>query len=73
MELAPIQQIAYDAVSEIQDMKRVGGKSPDFATIDEVVNYMREELLEALRVLYRQGKIEFHKTVNGVPMFGVKE
>lgn len=73
MELTPIQQIAYDAVAEIQDMKRVGGKSPDFATIDEIVNYMREELLEALRVLYRNKMVEFHKTVNGVPMFGVKE
>ena len=48
MEMTPIQQIAYGAVAEIQDMKRVGGKSPDFATIDEIVNYMREELLEAL-------------------------
>ena len=73
MELTPIQQIAYDAVTEIQDIKRAGGKAPDFATIDEIVNYMREELLESLRGLYRGGKVEFHKTVNGILMFGVKE
>lgn len=73
MELTPIQQIAYDAVAEIQDMKRDGGKAPDYATINEVVNYMREELLEALRGLYKQGVIEFHKNINGIPMFGIKE
>lgn len=73
MELTPIQKIALESVAEIQDMKRAGGLAPDYVTIEEISKYLREELLEALRTLYRQKMVEFHKTVNGVPMFGLKQ
>lgn len=79
--MAPTESLAYEAVEEIQGITRDSGRSPDFALINEVYNFLRPELpqgfesgvLDALRALYRRGLIEFHQTVNGIPMFGIKE
>jgi len=69
---SPLEIIARDLVAEIQDIKQASGKIPDLATLDEIINSLRPELLESLRALYRSGTIECHKTVNGTPMFGIK-
>lgn len=71
--MTPIQQVTIDALTEIQQFHKDVGKEPSFATMDEIINSLRAEILEALRGLYKQGKVEFHSTVNGIPMFGVKE
>lgn len=73
MELTPTEQMTLDAISEIQSFKREGGKSPDFATLIEIENSFRIEIKEAINSLYRKGRVEWHRNVNGVPMFGVKE
>lgn len=73
MELNPMEQMAIDAIEEIQSMKRDGDKAPDFATLIEIENSFRVELKEAINSLVRKGRLEWHKTVNGIPMFGVKE
>lgn len=79
MELTDNERNAYEAVAEIQDIKRAGGQMPDYAILHEVYNQLRPELpagfesaiLRALRTLYRRGLIEYHRTVNGTPMFGI--
>lgn len=81
MDLSEIESVVYDAVDEIQGMKRDSGQVPDFALIFEVCNFLRPELpqgfesdvMGALRSLYCRGMIEYHQNVNGVPMFGVKQ
>lgn len=69
---SPLINIAREAVAEIQGIKRDSGIVPDYVTINELMNYLREEILESLRELYRQGIVEHHKNVNGIPMFGIK-
>lgn len=71
--MTPIQQIAYDAIKEIQEIKRSAGTYPDRASIVEISNSIMIELKEAINQLARAGVLEWHKTVNGIPMFGVKE
>lgn len=81
MTLTDSENAAYGAVKEIQEMKHDSGLQPDYAMLYEVYNFLRPELpngfeqsiLESLRMLYRRGLIVFHKSVNGIPMFGVKE
>lgn len=81
MGLTETERITLDAVVEIQGIKRESGRSPDFAMLHEVYNFLRPELLQgfegavlgALRNLCRRGLIDFHQNVNGVPMFGVKQ
>ena len=80
-ELTTNEQHAYEAVAYIQGVKREYGREPHYAMLHEVYNQLRPELpsgfesaiLQALRTLYRRGLIEHHRTVNGMPMFGVKE
>lgn len=75
------ERLVYDAVKEIQGMKNDSNIQPDYAILFEIFNYLRHEtpdnfesnILQTLRTLYRKGFIEFHKNVNGVPMFGIKE
>ena len=71
--MTPSEQVTIEALSEVQQFRKDAGKEPAFATMDEILNSLRAEILESLSKLYREGKVEFHKTVNGVPMFGVKE
>lgn len=81
MNMTTDESLAFEAVKEIQGMKRDYKRFPDYATIHEVYNSLRHELpegfeesiLNALRSLYRRGLITHHSTVNGVPMFGIKE
>lgn len=73
MELTNIEQLLLDIIDEIQSMKRDGRKLPDFATMIEIENSFRVELKEALNSLCRKGRLEWHKNVNGIPMFGIKE
>lgn len=71
--MTPIQQIAYDAIKEIQEVKRSAGTYPDRASIVEISNSITIELKEAINQLARAGLLEWHKNVNDIPMFGVKE
>ena len=76
MMLSDDEQLTLDAVREIQSIKRENRKRPDFAWSFEIYNYLRYEIpeqraLQALRSLYRRGLLEFHKDVNGNPMFGI--
>lgn len=81
MVLSSDERLAFEAVEEIQSMKRDNRREPDYAMIFEVYNFLRPELpagfepsiLEALRNLYRKNLIVHHKNINGIPMFGVKE
>lgn len=73
MELTQVEQMTLDTISEIQSIKRDGGKASDFATLIEIENSFKIEIKEAINSLYRKGRVEWHKTVNGIPMFGVKE
>lgn len=72
INLTPMERIALDAVSEIQDIKRNEGGYPDYAALDEIINSLRAEMLEALRRLYRKGLVTHHLNVNGTSLFGVK-
>lgn len=67
------KQSVLDTIAEIQDMKRAAGKNPDMATMDEVMNGVRVEVLESLRSLCREHRLEYRKTVNGIVMFGIKK
>lgn len=79
-ELTATERLVYDAVDEIQSIKRDNGRSPDFAMLHEVYNFLRPEMgggfegeaLGALRTLHRRGLIEYRVTVNKIPMFGIK-
>lgn len=72
-DMTPLQRIAYDAIKEIQEVKRSTGTDPDRVSIVEIKNSIMIELKEAINQLAREGVLEWHKTVNGIPMFGVKE
>lgn len=78
-----LDQQIFDAISEIQGIKRDSHLSPDYAMMPEVFNFLRPEygerfetmeadLKEGIRRLCRAKRIEWHMTVNGVLMFGVR-
>lgn len=71
-ETSPLEYMVYDAINEIQGIKRDSNRQPDYATKEEIFNFLRSDIMDALRKLYRKELIEFHKTVNGVEMFGIK-
>ena len=71
--LTPVQQMAYDAVREIVDIKQGNNQAPALASLTEVNNMFHAEILEALRELYRRGLITHHTSINKIPMFGIKE
>ncbi len=72
-ELPEYEQIALNAIKEIQELKKSNQQFPDFANKTEIYNSIKVEIMEALRSLYRKGLIEFHRNVNGIEMFGLKE
>lgn len=78
-----LDQQIFDAISEIQGIKRDSHLFPDYAMMPEVFNFLRPEygerfeameadLKEGIRRLCRVKRIEWHMTVNGVLMFGVR-
>lgn len=79
METQPDKDEVLDAIGEIQGIKSDTGQAPAFAFLDEIANFLRPEhpgldadaLLPALRALYREKRIEHHRTVNGLLMLGV--
>ena len=70
--LTPLQQIAYDAVFEILDMKR-GAVEPCLAHISEIRNSINVELMEALRELCRRSYLSVSLDRNKNPMFQIKQ
>lgn len=70
-ELTPIQRMAYDAVSEITEMKR-GNVEPCMAHITEIRNSINIELMEALRELCRRGILSVSLDIGKNPMFTIK-
>lgn len=69
--LTPIQQIAYEAVSEIIETRQ-GAVEPCVAHINEIRNSVNIELTEALRELCRNGTLSVSIDVNKNPMFKIK-
>lgn len=67
-----MQRRAYEAVREIQEVKRQVGRQPDAASLAEVKNSLTVELEEALNALVLSGKLAWHKNVNGMPFFTIK-
>lgn len=72
-EMTEMQRRAYDAVREIQEVKREAGMQPDAASIAEIGNSLMVELKEALNELVMSGKLSWHKNVNGTPFFATRE
>lgn len=72
-DMPDMELMAYEAVREIQEMKKDGGLHPDLATKTEIFNSIQVEVMEALRSLFRKGMITFHRNVNGLEMFGIRE
>lgn len=75
-ELSLAKQTVFEAVLETQALKREDGKMPDYATLNELAGYTlieESEILKVLRGLYKDGKIVYRSTVNGIHMFGIKE
>ncbi len=72
-EMTEMQRRAYDAVREIQEVKREAGMQPAAASIAEIGNSLMVELKEALNELVISGKLSWHKNVNGTPFFTTKE
>lgn len=81
IELTADERAAFEAVDEIQGIKRDNKQAPDYAQLHEVYNFLRPEMadgfepriLEALRSLCRRGLLCHNLNVNKLPMFGVKE
>ena len=70
------ERAIMDAVKEVQAEKREEHRVPDYATLDEITSYAhmeRDEVLRILRGLYKSGRIEYRRTVNGTLMFGTKD
>ncbi len=71
--LEPMERMAYEAALEICEMKQLEHREPAMATTEEVTDYIKKEMLKALRTLCRSGVMECHKTFNHVIMFKPKE
>lgn len=70
-QLTPIQQLAYEAVVEIIEVK-TGQTEPCVARLSEVRNSFNAELTEALRELCRRGILGVSLDLNKNPMFRIK-
>lgn len=68
-ELTPIESVTLDLLTEICEKKASSGIEPAMASPDEISNSFNAEKMDVLRGLYRKGLIEYHSTVNGVPLF----
>ncbi len=58
-----------EIVAGIEAKKLDDGVMPNYATIDEVFNALKDEISESLREQCRQKRLRWHKTVNGIIMF----
>ena len=70
-DLPQMEAKALELISGIQARHRCDGLQPDYATMREVNEALVDELRHALRNLYRRGLIEYHSTINGMPMFSL--
>lgn len=70
-DLTPMESIAFELIDEIQTRHREESAAPDYATMREVTDMLEGEMRCALRNLYRRGLIEYHSTINGMPMFSL--
>lgn len=67
------ERIARETVEAIQNEKREWGVYPDYASMTEIRNTVIRNLKEALNGLSLKGELKWYKTVNGIPMFGIRE
>lgn len=51
-------------ISDIQDSLRKENKVPDYALIESVKHSVIEDLMNTLREMYKDGELEYHKTLN---------
>ena len=72
MSHTPLESLVLEWKEDIQTIKESNRTVPTFASMDEIKKSAHVEITEALRQLYRRGEIEYHSTVNGIPMFGIK-
>lgn len=54
-------------------MNRAAKKSPDFATMPEIMNSLAVEVKESINRLVNDNLLEWHQNINGVRMFGIKD
>lgn len=71
--MTQLERLIYDAITERQQMNEETGKSPTYVTMPEVINALAVEIREALNRLVTENLLEWHQTVNGVRMFGIKD
>lgn len=75
----PTKDEVLEALNEIQGIKVDTHKFPSMVFAEEIVNFLTPEypdinndlVINRLRELYREQKIEHNRTVNGRSMFGV--
>ena len=51
-------------ISDIQDSLKKESKVPDYALIDEIKHTITEDLMNTLRIMYKDGELEYHRTLN---------
>lgn len=51
-------------ISDIQDSFRKENEVPDYALIESVKHSVIEDLMNILREMYKDGELEYHKTLN---------
>lgn len=51
-------------ISDIQDSLRKENKVPDYALIVNIKHSVMDDLMNTLREMYKDGKLEYHKTLN---------
>lgn len=71
--MTQLERMIFNAVSERQQMNRTARRSPDFATMPEIMNALAVEVKESLNRLVNDNLLEWHQNINGVRMFGIKE
>ena len=73
MELTALEQIILEVIDEITQIKHESNVVPHFATMVEVTNSLNVDIKEAINSLITKGRLEWHKNINGIPMFAVKQ
>lgn len=71
--MTQLERMIFNAVSERQQMNRAAKKSPDFATMPEIMNSLAVEVKESINRLVNDNLLEWHQNINGVRMFGIKD
>ena len=55
----------YDIIKKYQDDRKARNIHPAIVLLNEIQARVAQQVLEELRTLARQGKVKYHKTLNG--------